>query len=154
MTPTDVYNKNRQTVSDMLNTLLADEFVLYAQTRNAHWNITGQSFRELHAFFEEQYKILDTMVDDVAERVRAIGHFAVGTLSEFSKLTQIDEKPDLSVPKVALSTLLSAHETIIQNIKKEVNAVSTKYGDLATADFITGIMIQHEKMAWMLRSYL
>ncbi len=154
MTPEEVLNKNRQTVADILNTLLADEFILYTQTRNAHWNITGPNFRELHAFFEEQYEMLDKMVDDVAERVRAIGHFAIGTITEFSKLTQIDEKPELSTPKDAITTLLSAHETIIHNIRKQLNTVAAKYGDATSADFITGIMEHHEKMAWMLRSYL
>ncbi|NNM95581.1 MAG: DNA starvation/stationary phase protection protein [Bacteroidia bacterium] len=154
MTPVELQNRNRQSVADILNTLLADEFVLYTQTRNAHWNIKGQSFRELHAFFEEQYQILDKIVDDVAERVRAIEHFAIGTLSQFSELTQIDEKTELSVQKVAITTLLSAHETIIQYIKKQLNPVAEKYNDPGTADFMTGVMKEHEKMAWMLRSYL
>jgi starvation-inducible DNA-binding protein len=150
----EISDKNRQEVSDILNTLLADEYVLYTKTRNAHWNITGSNFMELHKFFEGQYESLDEIVDNVAERVRSIGHYSLGTLKDFLKLTHLSEEVALSDEKDALKTLLESHESVISFIRREINAVSDKYKDLGTADFITGIMEQHEKMAWMLRSYL
>lgn len=150
----EISDKNRQAVADLLNTLLADEYVLYTQTRNAHWNITGSNFIELHKFFESQYEILDIIIDDVAERVRSIGHFSLGTLKDFLSIARISENEELSKEKEAIQTLLSGHETIIQALRKEISNVGDKYADLGTADIITGIMEQHEKMAWMLRAYL
>jgi starvation-inducible DNA-binding protein len=150
----EISEKNRQTVADILNTLLADEYVLYTQTRNAHWNIAGSNFCELHKFFESQYEILDVIIDDVAERIRSIGHYSLGSLKDFLELTRIDENKELSKEKEAIQVLLAGHETIIQAIRKEIPSVTDKYADLGTADFITGIMEQHEKMAWMLRAYL
>jgi starvation-inducible DNA-binding protein len=150
----EISDKNRQAVADILNTLLSDEYVLYTQTRNAHWNITGNNFSELHKFFEGQYEELDDLIDEVAERVRKIGHNALGSLSDFLNLTRIDEDKELSNAKKAIQTLLDGHETVIKALRKEITPVSEKYTDLGTADFMTGVLKQHEKMAWMLRSYL
>jgi starvation-inducible DNA-binding protein len=150
----EISDKNRGAVADLLNTLLADEYVLYTQTRNAHWNITGSNFIELHKFFESQYEILDVIIDDVAERVRSIGHFSLGTLKDFLSIARISENEELSKEKEAIQALLAGHETIIQALRKEISNIGDKYADFGTADFITGIMEQHEKMAWMLRAYL
>jgi starvation-inducible DNA-binding protein len=150
----EISDKNRQAVADILNTLLSDEYVLYTQTRNAHWNITGNNFSELHKFFEGQYGELDDIIDEVAERVRKIGHNALGSLSDFLNLTRIDEDKELSNGKKAIQALLDGHENIIKALRKEITPVSEKYADLGTADFMTGVLKQHEKMAWMLRSYL
>jgi len=150
----EISDKNRQAVADILNTLLSDEYVLYTQTRNAHWNITGSNFCEMHKFFESQYEILDEIIDTVAERVRSIGHYSLGSLKDFLEMTRINENEALSKEKDAIQSLLAGHETIIQALRKEITPVSDKYQDLGTADFITGIMEEHEKMAWMLRSYL
>jgi starvation-inducible DNA-binding protein len=154
MSPKDVFNKNKQNIADILNTLLADEYVLFTQTRNAHWNITGNNFGELHIFFEGQYEILDVIIDDIAERVRAIGHYSLGSLADFLNITRISENNALSNQKTAIQSLLAGHESIIQNIRKEINVIGDKYADLGTVDFIIGIMKQHEKMAWMLKAYL
>lgn len=150
----DISDKNRQDVADILNTLLADEYVLYTKTRNAHWNIVGSNFMELHKFFEGQYEALDEIVDSVAERVRSLGHYSLGSMKDFLKLTHLSEEVALSDEKVALKTLLESHETVIMNIRKDIITINDNYKDLGTADFITGIMEEHEKMAWMLRSYL
>lgn len=150
----DISDKNRQEVADLLNTLLADEYVLYTKTRNAHWNIVGSNFMELHKFFEDQYETIDETIDSVAERVRALGHYSLGSLKDFLKLTHLSENVALSAEKDALNALLQDHETIIMNCRKDIMAINDKYKDLGTADFITGIMEEHEKMAWMIRSYL
>jgi len=150
----EISDKNRQNVADILNTLLSDEYILYTQTRNAHWNIIGGNFSELHKFFESQYEILDEIIDDVAERVRSIGHYSLGSLKDFLRMARIAENKALSKEKDAIQTLLAGHETIIQALRKEIQHVTEKYMDAGTADFITGVMEQHEKMAWMLRAYL
>ena len=81
-------------VSNLLNVLLADEFVLYAKTRNYHWNVTGPHFSDLHKFFEGQYEEIDEILDSVAERARMLGHFAIGSLNQFSKSTRLTEGQD------------------------------------------------------------
>ncbi len=140
--------------SNLLNLLLADEFTLYAKTRNYHWNVTGPHFSDLHKFFEGQYEELDEIMDSVAERVRMLGHYAVGTLTDFAKMTRLTEGQDAGADKKMIQNLLDDHETIIRELRNDVNEVNDKYKDAGTADFLTGIMESHEKMAWMLRAYI
>lgn len=151
----DIKDDSRAKVADLLNTLLADEYVLYTKTRNAHWNITGPHFSDLHKFFEGQYEELDNIIDDVAERVRAIGHFSLGSLKDFLEVARISEdEHNFSDSRKIMQTLVGDHETIICNIRKEISIIQDKYKDAGTADFITGLLKQHEKMAWMLRAHV
>ena len=85
----DISEKKLKDIATLLNTLLADEYLLYTKTRNAHWNIQGNNFMELHKFFESQYDALDIIIDDTAERVRALGHFALGSLKDFLKVARL-----------------------------------------------------------------
>jgi starvation-inducible DNA-binding protein len=150
-----IADKNLKSVATILNTLLADEVILYIKTRQAHWNYEGDNFHEMHKFFESQYEALDEIMDEVAERVRQIGHFASGSLKDFIALGRLtEEKTSFSNQKEAVGSLLNDHETIIRVVRNEINDTSDKYKDSGTADFLTGIIKQHEKMAWMLRSYL
>src|SRR5258708_40347917 len=80
-----------QEIALVLNKILADEQVLYAKTRNYHWNYEGDNFMEMHKFFEGQYEELANIIDEVAERVRKIGHYAEGRLKEYLGLTQLLE---------------------------------------------------------------
>jgi len=149
----DIKAANLEKIADLLNTLLADEYVLYTKTRNAHWNVEGPHFFELHKFFESQYEAIDVIIDDVAERVRSLGHFSLGSMKDFLSVTHLSEDSHkFSDSRKILQTLLSDHEAIICSIRKEVDTVSNDYKDAGTTDFITGIMEQHEKMAWMLRA--
>lgn len=145
----------RKGVVEILNRLLADEVVLYVKTRNYHWNVEGPDFSETHKFFEAQYEELDEIMDDVAERARALGGRAAGSLAAYLKLTKLKEDDGKTVgEKAMIKDLLISHETIIQRLRKEVEIVGDKLGDVGTNDFITGLIEAHEKMAWMLRSYL
>jgi starvation-inducible DNA-binding protein len=151
----EISEKNLKEVATLLNTHLADEYVLYTKTRNAHWNIQGNNFIELHKFFESQYDLLDTIIDDTAERVRALGHFALGSLKDFLEVTQLNEQNDnFSDQNHIIETLLEDHEAIIHSLRNHITIIGDDLKDLGTADFITGVMELHEKMAWMLRSYL
>jgi len=146
---------NRKSVSDQLGHLLADEFVLYAKTRNAHWNIEGPDFHSMHIFFEGQYEQLDELMDSVAERMRKIGHYAPATLAQLLQLTHLTEKSDSKNDSQGfLKELLKDHESIIEFIRGNINPFATSYNDAGTSDFITGLMETHEGMAWMLRSHL
>ena len=145
----------RKGVTEILNHLLADEVVLYVKTRNYHWNVEGPDFSETHKFFEAQYEQLDEIMDDVAERARARGGRAAGSLGEYLKLTDIKEdNGKTSGEKNMIADLLKGHEIIIQRLRKEIPVVGDKHGDVGSNDFLTGVLEAHEKIAWMLRSYL
>ena len=146
---------NLQAVASELSKLLADEFLLYTKTRNAHWNVEGSDFHTKHIFFEEQYEQLDDIMDSVAERIRQLGHYAPATLQGFLQLTHPTEK--VGQPNDSLGfikELLTDHENIIIFLRENINRFANEYGDAGTSDFITGLMEKHEKMAWMLRAHL
>jgi len=150
-----ISDKNLKSVATSLNILLADEVILYVKTRQAHWNYEGDNFMEMHKFFEGQYEQLDEIMDEIAERVRQLGHFASGSLKDYISLCRLTEdKTSFSDQKTAVSSLLNDHETLIRIIRSDVTETNDKYKDLGTADFLTGLLEQHEKMAWMLRAYL
>ena len=144
-----------QEVVRILNTLLADEYVLYTRTRNYHWNVVGPQFNDLHKFFERQYEELNDIVDDVAERARTLGGKALGTLVEFTKTTRLRERageyPDA---RGMIGDLLADHESIVKQLRADLVTAMDKHGDAGTSDFLTGLMEKHEKMAWMLRAFL
>lgn len=150
-----ITEKNRQAVSVELSKLLADEFVLYTKTRNAHWNIEGIDFHSMHLFFEAQYEQLDEIMDSVAERIRTIGHYAPATLKSFLQLTHLSEYAEnKNNSSEFIKELLADHESIIEFIRGNINPFSSKYNDAGTSDYVTGLMETHEKMAWMLRAHL
>jgi starvation-inducible DNA-binding protein len=145
----------RRGVVDILTALLADEYVLYTKTRNYHWNVVGPQFNDLHKFFDAQYNELNTIVDDVAERARTLGGNAIGTLAEFLERTRLAEQPGQYPPaRNMLANLLADQESVIRQLRVDLDACADTYQDIGTNDFLTGLMEQHEKMAWMLRAFL
>ncbi|MBS1604510.1 MAG: DNA starvation/stationary phase protection protein [Bacteroidetes bacterium] len=146
---------NLQAVATEMSKLLADEFLLYTKTRNAHWNVEGPDFHAKHIFFEEQYEKLDEIMDSVAERIRQLGHFAPATLKSFLNLTHLTEVTDQRNDSLAfVRELLVDHENIIIFLRENINKFANDYGDAGTSDFITGLMETHEQMAWFLRAHL
>ena len=149
-----ISEKNRAAVALELNKLLADEHVLYNKTRNYHWSIEGPSFMEFHKLYEAQYTDLAEVIDQIAERIRTIGHFAEGRLKEILKLASLDE-PEAPVEQSAqIANLEGDHEILIMRLRKLIKQFDEDFKDIGSSDFITGLLKQHEKMAWMLRSYL
>lgn len=149
-----ITEKNTDAVAVELAKLLADEFVLYTKTRNAHWNVTGDNFHANHIFFENHYKQLDELIDSVAERMRKIGHFAPATIKSYLELTQLTEYSERSNDGLGfMKDLLQDHESIIEFLRGNIVPFAEKYKDYGTSDFITGLMETHEEMAWMIRSY-
>jgi starvation-inducible DNA-binding protein len=147
--------KNLQAVAAELTKLLADEFVLYTKTRNAHWNVEGSDFHSMHVFFEQQYNQLDEYMDSVAERIRQLGHYAPATLQSFLSLTHLTEKLGEKNDSLGfIKELLMDHENIIIFLRENINKFANDYGDAGTSDFITGLMEKHEQTAWMLRAHL
>jgi starvation-inducible DNA-binding protein len=142
-------------VSHILNTLLADENLLYIKTRNYHWNVTGIHFHDLHKFFEGHYGELEELIDEVAERARTLGQPAEATLVWFLENTRLSEDPTLvSDSKVIIKNLLTDHESLCRLIREDITTVDQKFKDVTTTDFLTGLLAKHEKMAWMLRTIL
>lgn len=153
---TDIGIKEHDTkvVAGILNKLVADENVLYTKVRNAHWNVEGPDFHAQHIFFEELYSELAEIIDEVAERVRAIGHYAVGTLKEFLELTQLTEmKYKKNDSQGFISELLNDYESLIISLREDIK-LAEEHNDAGTEDFLVGLLEKHEKTAWMLRSHL
>lgn len=149
-----IKEKDTAAVADILNKLLADHSVLYTKTRNAHWNVVGPDFHAQHLFFETIYDALAETIDEIAERVRSIGHFPVGSLKEFLELTQLsEEKPKKNDSQSFIKALLNDFESIIISIRGDLDNVE-ETGDSGTEDFLVSIMEEHEKTAWMLRAHL
>lgn len=150
-----IKEKDTHAIAVILNKLLADEHVLYVKVRNAHWNVEGSDFHAQHLFFEGLYGELAETIDEIAERVRSIGHYAVGTMKEFLKLTQLTEMHyQKNDSKGFIKELLSDYEAIIVSIREQLDTVAEKHNDAGTEDFLVGIMEAHEKTAWMLRAHL
>nr|WP_315221266.1 DNA starvation/stationary phase protection protein [uncultured Flavobacterium sp.] len=150
-----INQKNRKHVADVLSKILADEFVLFTKTKNAHWNLQGIDFYEKHKFFEEQANQLNDLVDSIAERIRTLGHIAPASLKSYLQLTQLAEPKQSKYDSQSfIKELLSDNETIINHLRENINIFANDYEDLGTSDFITGLMQDHEKMAWFLRTLL
>lgn len=149
-----IKEKDTAAVADILNKLLADHSVLYTKTRNAHWNVVGPDFHAQHLFFETIYDALAETIDEIAERVRSIGHYPIGSLKEFLELTQLsEEKPKKNDSQSFIKALLNDFESIIISIRGDLDKVE-ETGDSGTEDFLVSIMEAHEKTAWMLRAHL
>ena len=146
---------NRQHIAEQLAKLLADEYVLYTKTRNAHWNVEGPDFYDKHNFFQIQFEQLDVIIDSIAERIRTLGHFVGGSLTQFLSLTHLAEQNAPANDSLSyIKALLADHESIIVFLRENTGVFAEKYNDLGTSDFTTGLMQDHEKMAWLLRSHL
>ena len=149
-----ITEKNTNAVSNELAKLLADEFVLYTKTRNAHWNVTGDNFHANHIFFENQYKQLDEIIDSVAERMRKIGHYAPASLKTYLELTHLTEYSERTNDGLGfMKDLLQDHESIIEFIRGNITPFADDYKDYGSSDFITDLIEIHEEMDWMIRSY-
>src|SRR6478735_6888440 len=129
---------NTAEVAQSLNKLLADENVLYIKTRKAHWNVEGPDFLTIHRFFEEQYKQLEQIIDDIAERIRTIGHYAEATLAGFLAETHLSEETrEKNNSSGFIKSLLEDHESIIIHLRENIDRFG-ELKDAGTADFITG----------------
>lgn len=150
-----ISESHTQSVAFELTKILADECVLYNKTKNAHWNIEGPDFYEKHKFFQTQFEQLDELVDKVAERIRSIGHYATMSLKIVLELTHLTElSKEKNDSHGYIKELLSDHESIIIHCRENISRFAEEYKDLGSSDFITGLMEEHEKMAWFLRSHI
>jgi starvation-inducible DNA-binding protein len=143
----------RTETATALARLLADSYMLYLKTHGFHWNVVGPQFEPLHTLFQEQYTELAAAIDEITERIRALGVKAPGSFSEFTPLTSISEESGASAAEVMIRQLLSDHTTAARTALQVVTT-SEACADVATADLATQRVAQHEKAAWMLGSFL
>lgn len=145
----------RQGVIELLNHDLADAYLLLIKTKKYHWDVVGPQFRSLHQLWEEHYEALTVNIDKIAERVRTLGGYPLGTAEGFLKYASIKEHiGDLPLATEMVARLVDDHEQIIRNLREHIDQCDEQYNDQGTADFLTGLMEQHEEMAWMLRSFI
>jgi starvation-inducible DNA-binding protein len=145
--------EDRKAIAHGLSRLLADSYTLYLKTHNYHWNVTGPMFTTLHTMFEEQYTELATAVDEIAERIRALGEYAPGSYSQYMELAQVKESKSVPEAMAMVKDLLESHETVARTARSVFDAAE-KGNDEATLDLLTTRIQLHEKTAWMLRSLL
>lgn len=146
-------DQQRETVAKGLSKLLADSYSLYLKTHNYHWNVTGPQFNSLHTMFETQYTELATAVDEIAERIRALGHLAPGSYKEFSALSSVSEgNSELSANEM-IKDLVESQEAVVRTCRG-VFPAAEEASDEPSCDLLTTRMQLHEKNAWMLRSLL
>ena len=150
-----ISEKNRQAIADQLSKILADEFVLYSKTLNFHWNIEGPDFHSVHLYLETLYQEQQEIVDTVAEKIRMIGHYVPATLTKYLELTHLTEKTKGKNDSQSIfAELLEDHESIIIFLREEIKPIADKWEAEGISDYLTGLLEQHEKTAWMLRSHL
>jgi starvation-inducible DNA-binding protein len=148
-----ITEQDRAAIAEGLSRLLADTYTLYLKTHNFHWNVTGPMFNTLHTMFETQYTELATAVDDIAERIRALGFPAPGTYAAYARLSSIKEEEGIPDAQDMIRLLVQGQEAVVRTAR-EMFPVVDKVSDEPTADLLTQRMQTHEKTAWMLRSLL
>lgn len=146
--------EQRAAIAQKLNTLLADEYALYIRTQKFHWNVVGPFFGPLHKLFNDQFDALAENVDAVAERIRALGFKAIGTLAEFKQNTALAENPGVNPDANSMiGLLLEGHEAIIKSVRPIID-LTAQLNEMGTNNFLAGLLEKHEKAAWFLRAHL
>ena len=141
----------RRECAEAVSKVLSDTFILYLKTHNFHWNVQGRQFRGLHMMFEEQYRDLWNSIDDIAERIRALGQPAPGTTAKFRQLAEIKENEGIPAATEMLNELVSDNATAIRTIRTALSTVQAA-GDEATAGLLVDRLAYHEKQVWMMKS--
>ena len=143
---------NLSQIVQKLKKLLASEVIFHTKHKHFHWNVEGPHFNEYHKFFDEQAEMLESIIDDMAERIRSLGEYAPGNLKFYLEASHIKENTADTIPYTNMFTeLLQDHETLIKVLRTDIDACE-ELKDVGTADFLTAIMETHEKMAWMVRA--
>jgi len=146
-------NPTLSPVAHTLRQVVADTYALMGQTHLCHWNVRGPSFFSLHTAFELQYTELFTAVDEIAERIRALGALAPGGLSHLARLSSVEELAEDATAETMVRHLLSANERVVASLNQAREAAAES-GDSLTEDLMVARLQSHEKTLWMLRSYL
>lgn len=139
----------------VLDQALSNAMLLLIKTKKVHWDIVGPQFLTLHKLLDEQYVKLTEFVDSIAERVRALGGYPVGTAAGFIRTASLKESPgEVTAATAAIAMLLDDHESVIRNLRNAADQCDETHGDRGTSDFLVAQLQAHEEMAWMLRSFI
>ena len=147
-----VKEAKRAEVAKKLAGFLATTYTLYMKTLYYHWNVTGPQFHSLHELFEGQYNDLHTAGDDIAERIRALGHFTPGTYKAFGKLSAIEEDNELPTDATQMVRNLLHDNELASKEARKVMEKAEDAADEVTIDMMVARMSIHEEAAWMLRA--
>ena len=151
----ELEHSNRREVTRVLNNLLSDEYLLSTKTKNYHWNVTGPHFHDLHTLFGYQYAELDVLIDRLAERVRALGGNAFGTMTEFLRCTRLQERPGVRPSELTMvEDLYDDHKILRLSLRGSLAGNASLRSDIGTTELLTSAIQEHEKMASMLQSVL
>ena len=150
---TGISAKDRAAIAKGLSKLLADTYLLYLKTHNFHWNVEGPMFQTLHQMFMEQYTEAWNAIDPIAERIRALGHYAPGSYKQYIKLATVKETDGVPKAEQMVRDLISGQETVARTARS-VLPIADEANDQPTLDLLTQRLDIHEKNAWMLRSLL
>lgn len=148
-----ITKKELESSINCLTTVLANEMLLYTKTRKFHWNVSGNSFMELHKLFESQYTALEQEIDEIAERISKLGGNAIGTMKEFIDNSILKENLKTVDQREMLHELLTDHEMVLKQLRDFVKTVEETQ-DYGTTDFLTALIQKHEEQSWMLRKYI
>lgn len=144
----------RSKVIDQLNLSIANEYVLTVKTKKIHWDVVGPQFRSLHLLLDEHYTALSLIIDQIAERARMLGGHTIGTMTDFVEHAELEETRQVfNHSTEAVHVLVADHEAVLRQVRKSID-VCDDLGDVGTADFLTGVLREHEKISWMLRSFV
>jgi len=150
---TGLRDRDTGKLAKYLSNALADSYVLYLQTQGAHWNVVGPAFYSVHELTEKQYEDLQEAIDDIAERIRALGHLAPASFDEFADLSVIKSKPSAKSAHDLIKGLVEDNQAVAERMRKAV-AAAEEVEDVYTADLLTARIGAHEEAAWKLRSLL
>ena len=149
-----ISDKDRAAIAQGLSRLLADTYTLYLTTHNFHWNVTGPMFNSLHAMFMTQYTELWNAVDPIAERIRALGHPAPGSYTQYAQLSSLPDAPSTPPKAMEMVRILAEGHEAVARTARSLFPVVDKASDEPTADVLVQRLAVHEQTAWMLRSLL
>lgn len=149
----DTENKKTAVVKH-LKEVLATSYSLYVKTHNYHWNVEGVNFNSFHTMFEEQYTELAAAVDEIAERIRALGHYAPGSFKEFAELSKIDAPLESPVDSMKMVEDLAKSHEVLAELANDTLETASESGDEVSVDLMVQRKTVHDKTAWMLRSTL
>jgi len=151
MIDTGISDRETRKIADALADALADTFTLYLKTQGVHWNIVGPNFYGIHKLTQQQYEDMDLAIDELAERIRALGHLAPAAFGDFGSRSVVESKTTLTDARSMVETLIADNEAVAKRLRDAVK-IAEQADDVFTADMLTARIGKHEQNSWMLRA--
>jgi starvation-inducible DNA-binding protein len=142
-------------VAKSLNALLADEYQLYVITRRAQREIKETNINGMDKFFENQFEVLEKIIQSTDERVRTFGRFSPNSLNDFLKVGRLNGSNQRAYDQInMINKLLEYHKLLVNLLRSDITTILEVHNDSDTASFLSELLEQHEKIIWMLESHL